>query len=66
MSDILQHRENPAVGRRRPGRAGVETGIIFDDEMFEAIRARALREGTTFSEQVRTLCQWGLEDAEAA
>lgn len=56
-------RSHPAAGRKRSGRNGIETGIIFDDETFAEIRARAVREGTTFSEQVRMLCQWGLDDA---
>ncbi len=33
----------------------------FDHDTFDAIRARAVREGTSFAEQVRLLCEWGLE-----
>jgi hypothetical protein len=37
--------------------------VDFDDEMFEEIRQRAEAEGTSFNEQVRVLCEWGLMDA---
>lgn len=35
--------------------------VAFDDETFAAIRLRAIRAGTSFAEQVRQLCEWGLE-----
>jgi len=38
--------------------------IEFDDEMFWHIRALAEKEGTSFAEQVRTLCEWGLQEVE--
>ena len=44
----------------RPGRPRIV--VEFDDMMFAEIRARAVRLGTSFSEQVRLLCQWGLDD----
>jgi hypothetical protein len=46
----------------RPGRPRIV--VEFDDEMFKEIRTRAIREGTSFCEQVRLLCQWGLEEDE--
>ncbi|MCG8506197.1 MAG: hypothetical protein MI755_16455 [Sphingomonadales bacterium] len=39
--------------------------VAFDEETFDAIRQRAISEGTSFGEQVRTLVEWGLDDAEA-
>lgn len=35
--------------------------VRLDDETFAQIRERAVREGTSFGEQVRTLVEWGLE-----
>ncbi len=35
--------------------------VSFDDETFATIRQRALDDGTSFAEQVRLLCEWGLE-----
>jgi hypothetical protein len=33
----------------------------FDDETFDQVRARAVRDQTSFAEQVRQLVEWGLE-----
>jgi acyl-CoA-binding protein len=38
----------------------------FDEETFAQIRGRAVKEQTSFAEQVRRLVEWGLEDAGAA
>jgi hypothetical protein len=38
----------------------------FDADTFEEIRAKALRDGTSLSEAIRTLCVWGLEAEEPA
>ncbi len=38
--------------------------VSFDDETFATIRQRALDNGTSFAEQVRQLCEWGLEAEE--
>jgi hypothetical protein len=38
--------------------------VRFDDETFAAIRRRAEEADTSFAEEVRTLVEWGLEDAE--
>ena len=35
--------------------------VTLDNDMFDEIRARAVKEKTTFAEQVRLLCEWGLE-----
>jgi hypothetical protein len=35
--------------------------IRFDRDTFDEIRARAVKEQTSFSEQVRKLIVWGLE-----
>jgi hypothetical protein len=47
--------------RRLSGQRLLQACIGFPDEMFAAIRARAERDGTSFAEQVRTFCEWGLE-----
>lgn len=58
----------PALGtqckgtNRRPIKWGRRVVVSFDDDLFAAIRQYALDNRTTFSEAVRTLCQWGLED----
>lgn len=39
--------------------------VSFSQETFEVIRERALKEGGSFAEQVRTLVEWGLEADEA-
>ena len=44
---------------RHPGKLAVV--VHFDDDMFATLRTRALREGTSFGEQVRFMVQWGLE-----
>jgi hypothetical protein len=33
----------------------------FDQETFQVIRDRAVKENTSFAEQVRLLVEWGLE-----
>lgn len=38
--------------------------VSFDDETFETIRNRAIQRGTSFAEQVRQLCEWGMEAEE--
>jgi hypothetical protein len=44
----------------------MEVTVRFDEETFETIRRRAVAQGTSFSEQVRLLVEWGLEvDADA-
>ena len=35
--------------------------VRFDSETFDEIRKRAIKEGTSFAEQVRILVEWGLE-----
>lgn len=40
-----------------------QTIVRMDAETFEEIRERAVREKTSFSEQVRLLLEWGLETA---
>lgn len=40
--------------------------IAFDVDVFNEIRSRAQKEGTSFAEQVRLLVEWGLESAETS
>ena len=50
---------SPATGvRHKRKRRAV---VIFDEDQFAEIRQRAVQEKTSFSEQVRVLCEWGLE-----
>lgn len=35
--------------------------VGFDQETFQVIRDRAVKENTSFAEQVRLLVEWGLE-----
>jgi hypothetical protein len=37
--------------------------VTFEDDQFEAIRQLALADKVSFSEQVRLLCEWGIESA---
>jgi hypothetical protein len=48
-----------AVGCMRKGMLKVV--CAFDPETFEQIRNRAIKEGTSFAEQVRTLVEWGID-----
>jgi hypothetical protein len=55
------------IGHRSPRRRGFRSICVeFDDETFERIRSRALRERTSVGEQVRILCEWGFESEEQA
>ena len=51
----------PGRGVRREGQNALQIVVRFDDETFAQIRRRAVREGTSFGEQVRRLVEWGLE-----
>lgn len=63
MSALGQQKNGaPGHGVRRG--AHVQHVARFDDEMFERIRAKAVRDGTSLSEAIRTLCEWGLEAEE--
>jgi hypothetical protein len=66
MSAAIRHTQKRpvaagAIDRRDPTRRAI--AVTFDGDTFDAIRARAIREGTSFGEQVRTLVEWGLEAA---
>jgi hypothetical protein len=49
----------PGTGVRRG--AFVQHVARFDSDTFEEIREKAVRDGTSLSEAIRTLCVWGLE-----
>lgn len=58
--------KQPAVGYRQsqkaaPHRTQQRCVVGFDPETFQVIRDRAIREKTSFAEQVRLLVEWGLE-----
>ncbi len=44
----------PLKGRRR-------SMITFDDDQFEEIRQRAIKDGISFTKMVTLLCEWGQE-----
>ena len=59
-------KREPAKGccrRDDPHRLRPQAVVRFDKRTFAQIRARAVAEKTTFSEQVRLLVEWGLEAA---
>lgn len=47
----------PARGDPRP-----RVAVIFDEELFDQIRAQAIKEEKSFSAMVRELCRVGLLD----
>ena len=61
------NRKSPGMGSKKRGIGLRGFGevrrivIVFPDEMFLKIRARAVEEQTSFAEQVRLLVEWGLE-----
>lgn len=60
----MTHTQKRPVARgskdaRFPGLTSVV--IRLDDETFAEVRALAIKNGTSFGEQVRTLVEWGLE-----
>ena len=58
---------SPAGGTTRNGKdvkwlqGKRRINVTLDNDMFDEIRVRAVKEKTTFAEQVRLLCEWGLE-----
>lgn len=61
--------ESPVSGRQAVGcRKGNHVKVVcaFDEEMFQAVRALAVKHRTSVAEQVRTLVEWGLEADGAA
>lgn len=38
-----------------------QINICFDQEQFDEIKERAVKEKTSFADQVRLLVEWGLE-----
>jgi len=67
--NINHHRRAPAVGCHHPRDKQKERPQIvirFDRDTFDQVRALAVKEGTSFSEQVRRLIEWGLEVASDA
>lgn len=49
----------PASGDHRP-----RVAVVFDEELFDKIRAMAALENKSFSEMVRELCRVGILDLE--
>lgn len=64
MSEQLRHTQKRPVAKgvvdpKDPTKRWI--AIAFDDETFEAVRQKAIAEGTSFAEQVRIFTEWGLE-----
>lgn len=55
--------KRPVANGTRYANGKRSANIFFDEETFLTLRTRAQCEGTSFSEQVRTLIEWGLESA---
>lgn len=53
-----QQKGEPGRGVRKGNH--VQHVVRFDDELFERVRAKAVRDGTSLNEAVRTLIEWGL------
>lgn len=51
----------PAKGIRPAPDRLLKIGCRFDEDTFKQISERAQQNGTSFSEQVRILVEWGLE-----
>ena len=53
---------NPARGVQKHGEGTMRRIVVaFPPDTFEEIRQHALRERTSFAEQVRKFVEWGLE-----
>lgn len=50
----------PAAGSHETSGGLVKCVVALDPDTFAEVRRRALREGTSFAEQVRLLIEWGL------
>lgn len=63
---MISTQKRPVARGSKDPRFPDHTQIVvrFDDETFAQIRDRAIREGTSFGEQIRMLVEWGLEAAE--
>lgn len=64
-NDLVRHntqKKPPSAGvsRGHAYRGMMRTVVAFDPETHESIRSRAIKEGTSFAEQVRVLIEWGL------
>lgn len=67
-------RRKPALGTKHHDKSKnrpmsenyTRVSVALDDEMFAHVRARALRHGTSFAEQVRVLLELGAETAREA
>ncbi len=57
---------NVARGNSYGARQLRQVSVQIDEGTLEQVRARAMAEGTSLSEQVRLLVEWGLEVDEKA
>lgn len=68
MSDrpAIHRRSAPFVGEGMTVGPYRKSVVLFDHETHETIRALAIKNGTGFSEQVRLLVEWGLEQGKVS
>lgn len=59
--DLVRHTQKREPSRGVLHRCRLVTCCSFDPDTHAEIRARAIRERTSFAEQVRLLVEWGLE-----
>lgn len=50
-----------AKGSTKPGRAGLEFGVVFSEDDAKEIKTFATEHNVSFGEAVRTLVEWGLD-----
>lgn len=59
-------RRKPANGYRDGKRDERKIAISFPEEIYVHLHGRALKEGTSFKDQVLTYLEWGMESEENA
>lgn len=59
MTRTMPRGFRPVTGDHRP-----RVAVVFDDDLFDAIRALAIKENKNFSAMVRELCKIGILDLE--
>lgn len=65
MSTPIHKRDSAFVAEGLTVGPYKKTAVLFERETHETIRALAIKHGTSFAEQVRTLVEWGLEHERA-
>lgn len=61
MSDRKHTQKRPVARGVRKNPGCLQCVVELDDDTFETVRQRAIKQSTSFGEQVRILIEWGLE-----